>query len=87
MKTIKIFLTLFPLATLLSCGEKQETVNSASQAVVVSTAVAKSSPLVTDAVAGGYLAASKTSNLSTRMMGLFSKYQCHWEIKFPKGRY
>lgn len=85
MKTIKIFLTLFPLATLLSCGEKQETVNSASKAVVVSTAVAKTSPLVTDAVAGGYLAASKTSNLSTRMMGTVQQISVSLGDKVSKG--
>jgi RND family efflux transporter MFP subunit len=85
MKTIKIFLTVFPLATLLSCGKKQEAIINTSETVIVSTAAAKASPVLMDAVAGGYLAASKTSNLSTRMMGTVTQISVSLGDEVKKG--
>lgn len=85
MKTIHIFLTAFLLATLMSCGQKEDVTTNAKESVTVSTAIVKPSAVLMDAVAGGYIAASKTSNLSTRIMGAVQEISVSLGDKVQKG--
>lgn len=85
MKTIHIFFTAFLLATLMSCGQKEDVTTNSKEAVTVSTAIVKPSAVLMDAVAGGYIAASKTSNLSTRIMGAVQEISVSLGDKVQKG--